>query len=150
MAGPYNTALARPTREDTFLVSLTVDNTDMGVWDTKSGGNADSEEAKYYPGGMAMEISLGGRQTVENITLGREFDWGRDLPSLNFLLSRRGRGTVTIGQQLLDIDGNARGNPITASGTLKSVQIPDHDSQGNDAAMIEIECTITSIVSTTT
>jgi hypothetical protein len=103
---------------------------------------------RYWPGGMAKEVSLGGRQTHENITLSREFDWGRDLPSLSYLLGRRGKGTVTIGQQFLDVDGNAQGNPLTATGTLKSVQAPDHDSTGNDAAMIELECTIVSLVAT--
>ena len=146
MAGPYNQPLARPTREDTMLVTLRVDDIDFGVWDKKTGGNADSEESKYNPGGMAKEVSLGGRQTHENITLSREFDWGRDLPSLGYLIDRRGRASVTIGQQFLDIDGNARGNPVTATGTLKSVQAPDHDSSGNDEALIELECTIVSIV----
>jgi hypothetical protein len=148
MAGPYNQPLSRPTREDTTLVTLRVDDVDFGVWDKKTGGNADSEETKYWPGGMAKEVSLGGRQTHENITLSREFDWGRDLPSLGYLLDRRGKAAVTIGQQFLDIDGNARGNPLTGTGTLKSVQAPDHDSSGNDAAMIEIECTIVSLVAT--
>jgi len=148
MPGPFNQPLTNPTREDTNLVTLRVDDVDFGVWDKKTGGNADSEETKYSPGGMAKEVSLGGRQNHENITLSREFDWSRDLPSLGYLLDRRGRGAVTIGQQFLDIDGNARGNPLTSTGTLKSVQAPDHDSSGNDAALIEIECTIVSMVST--
>lgn len=148
MAGPFNQPLSRPTREDTTLVTLRVDDVDFGVWDKKTGGNADSEEQKYPPGGMAKEVSLGGRQTHENITLSREFDWGRDLPSLGYLLDRRGKAGITIGQQFLDIDGNARSNPLTATGTLKSVQPPDHDSTGSDAALIELECTIVSMVST--
>jgi hypothetical protein len=146
MAGPFNQPLARPTREDTWLVTLRVDDVDFGVWDRKTGGNADSEEAKYTPGGMATEVSLGGRQTTENITLSREFDWGRDLPSMGYLLNRRGRGSISIGQQALDIDGNARGNPVTATGTLKAVQMPDHDSSGNDPALVEIECTVVGLV----
>jgi len=146
MAGPFNQPLSRPTREDTWLITLRVEDIDFGVWDRKTGGNADSEEAKYPPGGMAQEVSLGGRQTHENITLSREFDWGRDLPSMSYLLTRRGRAVIAIGQQALDIDGNARGNPVTATGTLKSVQMPDHDSSGNDPALVEIECTIANIV----
>ncbi|HKV66544.1 MAG TPA: hypothetical protein VJN72_00535 [Gaiellales bacterium] len=148
MAGPFNQPLSRPTREDTQLVTLRVDDVDFGVFDKKTGGNADSEETKYTPGGMAKEVSLGGRQTHENITLSREFDWGRDGPGVAYLIGRRGRAAVTIGQQFLDIDGNARGNPITATGTLKSVQVPDHDSSGNDAALLELECTIVSLVAT--
>jgi hypothetical protein len=52
-----------PTREDTWLVSLSIDGRDLEVWDKLSGGEVDSDESKYRPGGMAAEISLGGTIT---------------------------------------------------------------------------------------
>jgi hypothetical protein len=57
-----------PTREDTWLITASVDGRDLGVFDTSSGGELDSEESKYKPGGMAGEISLGGTRTYGNLT----------------------------------------------------------------------------------
>jgi hypothetical protein len=69
-----------PTREDTWLITCSVDGRDLGVFDTKSGGELDSEEAKYKPGGMAAEISLGGSRTYGNLTITRYADYVRDWP----------------------------------------------------------------------
>jgi hypothetical protein len=108
-------AAAAPTREDTWLLTVNVDGRDLGVFDTLSGGELDSEESKYQPGGMAAEISLGGRKTI---------------------------GNVTIGQTPLDPMGARAGEPLTYTGTLKTVTPPDVDSTGTDAAQLTLEATI--------
>ena len=74
-----------PTREDTWLVTVAVDGRDLGVFDTVSGGEIDSEEAKYRPGGMAAEICLGGLRTIGNVTVGRYLDTQRDWPLVKWL-----------------------------------------------------------------
>jgi hypothetical protein len=130
-------------REDQRRVTVSVDGVgSLGVFDSKTGGNADSEETKYRPGGMATEISLGGPQTMENVTVGRLFDLFRDLPVLPQLFAARGKASVTITDQPLDADGNAFGKPVVYHGKLKAVQMPDHDSNSNDAAKLELECSI--------
>jgi hypothetical protein len=126
-------------RQDTWSVSVSVDDVDYGVWDKKSGGNADSEETKYKPGGMAPEITLGGSQSVENVTLSRLYDLNRDHQIISTLLARRGRAPAVVKQQPLDHDGNVFGSPVVFRGVLKAVNVPDVDSEGNDAAMVEIE-----------
>jgi hypothetical protein len=131
-----------PTREDTWLITCAVDGRDLGVFDTKSGGELDSEEAKYKPGGMAAEISLGGSRTFGNLTIGRYCDRLRDWPTITWLHGRVGAGRVSIGITPLDPSGVRGGDPITYGGTLKTVNLPDIDSTGNDAAQIELECTI--------
>jgi len=131
-----------PVREDTHLITLTVDDRDMGTWDTWSGGEGDSEEAKYAPGGMQPEISLGGRQTLGNITLGRYLDRERDWPQIKWLYGRRGRGRVVIGLTPLDFNGARGGEPMVFTGTLKAINMPDLDSTGGDAAVYEVECTV--------
>lgn len=136
-----------PTREDTWLVSLSVDGRDLEVWDTVSGGEIDSEESKYRPGGMAAEISLGGTRTVGNITLGRNYDFLRDHPLLPWLVSRVGAGRCAIGRQPLDINGVPQGSPTRYTGTLKTVSPPDIDSMSNDPSMVELEITIDGTVS---
>jgi hypothetical protein len=81
-----------PTREDTWLITALVDGVDLGVFDSKSGGELDSEERSTSPGGMAAEISLGGTRTIGNVTLSRYCDRLRDWPRIKWLHSRVGAG----------------------------------------------------------
>src|SRR6185312_5528181 len=132
----------KPTREDTWVVTLTVDGIPQGVFDTKTGGEVDSEETKYPPGGMLREISLGGRRTIGNITLTRYCDRVRDWPNIKWLCDRVGAARVSIGQTPLDFAGAPGGKQLGYTGTLKKCQPPEPDSTGNDASKLELECTI--------
>ena len=137
-----------PTREDTHLITLSIDGgpavgtKDLGVWDTKEGGEADSEENKYKPGGMGKEISLGGTKSVGNVTIGRYYDWRRDDAVIGWLMDRVGNGRGAVGIQMLDVHGAPQGNLLTYTGTLKTVTPPDLDSTSNDPAMLSLEFTI--------
>jgi hypothetical protein len=112
---------------------------DLGVWSRRTGGNADSEETKFPPGGMADEISLGGRGTFDNITVAKLF---RDLiPYRRSLLNARGGARVTVSDQPLDRDKNPIGVPTVYVGTLKAVNFGDSDSTSNDPKLIELEIT---------
>jgi hypothetical protein len=130
-----------PTREDTLLVTVSVDGRDLGIFDQKSGGEIDSEEAKYNPGGMVGEISLGGRRTIGNVTVERYYDALRDHPLIGWLANRAGAARASIGYSPRDAGGVVRGDPYTYSGTLKTVTPPDADSTGNDAAKWSLEFT---------
>lgn len=132
---------AAPTREDTQLLTLSVDNRDLGIWDKKEGGEIDSEENKYKPGGMAQEISLGGTKTIGNCTFTRLFDWSRDDPLMPWLYPRVGNGRGALGVQMLDITGAPRGRLMTLGGTLKTLTPPDLDSTSNDPALVAMEFT---------
>lgn len=134
-------ATTAPTREDTWLISLSIDGRDLEVWDKISGGEVDSEESKYRPGGMAAEISLGGTRTIGEITISREYDRLRDHPLLSWLFNRVGAGRCVIGRQPLDYNGAPSGNPTTYTGTLKTVTPPDVDSMSNDPALLELAVT---------
>lgn len=131
-----------PTREDTWLITAALDGRDLGVFDTKSGGELDSEEAKYKPGGMAQEISLGGSRTFGNLTISRYCDYVRDWPLIKWLSTRVGAGRGAIGLTPLTVNGERAGDPLTYSGTLKTATPPDLDSTGTDAAMLTLEFTI--------
>lgn len=125
-------------REDTYSVKVSVDGRDLGVWDKMEGGEIDSEETRYRPGGLAEEIPLGGTRTRGNITLSKLYDEGvHDV--YHWLDSRAGRGSVVVTRQPLDPDGNAFGRPLVYVGTLKSVAPPAIDSESSDAALVEIE-----------
>jgi len=112
---------------------------DFGIWDKRSGGELDSEETTYYPGNMSDRISLGGRVVPGNNTLQRLFAGDRDQRQLATLYKCVGKAAVTITEQPLDRDGNAYGNPIVWTGTLKKVASPNRDSESNNPALIEIE-----------
>lgn len=129
-------------RQDTWRIIMHLNGNSFGVWDKKSGGEVDSDDTKYYPGGMAPPISLGGRVTPGNVTLSRIFDRKDDGGKINTLLAAAGKGTVVISQRVLDQDGNPYGSPIIYNGKLKRVSVPDVDSESSTAAMIEIEVSI--------
>jgi hypothetical protein len=133
------------TRADTWRVTVGVNGIHTGVWDVKEGGDVDSNELTYKPGGMVDPISLGGSRTVNNVTLRRNYRLGRDHSVSQRWLNWAGKGKVVVTQQPLDEDGNSWGSPIVYQGTLKRVKLPDHDSQSSDAAMIEIEVTVSGI-----
>lgn len=134
-----------PQREDTAAISVRIkfvgDSgfTDTGIWDKRSGGDVDSEETKYYPGGMKDPISLGGRITPGNNTLSRLFEGSRDQNILGRLFAAAGKAEVIVAEQPMDIEGAAYGRPIVWTGRLKKVTPPPRDSESNNAALIEIE-----------
>lgn len=129
------------SRQDQYSVSVTVDGIRLGVWDTLEGGEVDSEETKFKPGGMAPSVSLGGSVEVGNVTVSRLYDLARDHSIVHWLLGRVGRAQVVVSKQPLTADAAAYGSPIVYRGILKSVTPPEVDSTGSDPSMIELEVT---------
>lgn len=147
-ATAFTMAAGGPTRQDTFLVSVQVQDmstqkmVDYGVWDKMTGGDLDSQDVQYRPGGMGPPISLGGPRTTNNVTVSRLYRLNRDHTKLAKLLAAVGGGKMTVSKQPLDIEGNTFGRPIVLNGRLKSVKHPDVDSEANAAALIELEMTV--------
>ena len=135
------------SRQDQYAIAVAIDGADTGIWDKKSGGEMDSEETKYKPGGLAGTITLGGSVTPGNLTVSRIFDLNRDLPAVKGWLNRVGRAGVTVTVQSLDVDGNAFGAPIVYTGKLKMVTPPEVDSESSDAGMVEIEVSPDGVIS---
>jgi hypothetical protein len=137
--------MSTPTREDTWYVRASVDGRELGVFDTHAGGEVDSEESKYRPGGMDAEISLGGRQTIGNVTVARYYDVLRDHPLYVWLCSRAGKARGAVTWWPMTITGVVAGDGVTQHGTFKRAQRSDIDSNGGDAATLELEFTMDSI-----
>ena len=133
----------QPARQDTWVIRVTLDDKVVygDIFDKKTGGEFDSEDAKYYPGNMGASIALGGRATVGNVTLQRIYLHERDHNNINTWLDAVGRGRVKITQQPLDFDGNVydKQKVITYSGILKRVLVPEVDSEASGASLLEIE-----------
>lgn len=136
------------SRLDQYDVSISVNGTNLGTWDKMSGGAIDSEELKYKPGAMATEISLGGPITVGNVTVSRLYDLQRDHPLVPTLKGAVGKGVVVVRKQPLDLNRSPFGNPIVYTGTLKTLTLPEPDSEGSGSpAMVELEISSAGIVS---
>lgn len=126
-------------RTDQFAVTVAVDDTPLGVFDTWDGGDTSAEEIKYKPGGMSPQKSLGGSATTDNVTVARLYELARDHDLARWLRSRVGKGAVTASKQPLDVDGNPWGKPEVITGKLQRVTTPNHDSEDNGAARFELE-----------
>jgi len=127
------------SRQDQGAITVVIDGENTGIWDKLSGGEVDSEETKYKPGGMAKEISLGGSVNTGNVTISRLYVLARDHVKIKQWISRVGKAVVTVSKQPLDVDGNAFGDPLVYNGILKMVTPPELDSESNDAALVELE-----------
>ena len=79
-------------RKDQHRVSVIVDGNNIGVFDVMTGGETDSDELKYRPGGMAAVISLGGVVTVGQLIVSRLYTLERDHLLVHDLLRRVGLG----------------------------------------------------------
>jgi hypothetical protein len=135
------------SREDQYNVTVEVEAfgsqpaKSLGTFDGFDGGEIDSEEAKFYPGGLAQAVSLGGRVNVGNVTVSRLYDLARDHANGGYLIAAVGKAKVIITKASLDVDGNAIGTPYVYKGTLKTFTPPNHDSQSSDPALFELEIT---------
>ena len=129
------------SRVNQHLITVTVDGEDFGVWDTWEGGNIDSEETKYRPGGMAPQKSLGGEAALENVTVTRLYELERDHDLMRRALRKvaNGQPLASASRQPLDVDKNPFGAPLIYNGVLKAVQTPNLDSNDDGEAMWGLE-----------
>lgn len=120
---------------------------DLGVWDTHSGIEIDSDEQKYRAGD-GVWLSLGGQSEPANVTVTRILQRERDMPLMGRLLDAAGKAGGYITQQPLDEDGSAWGPAMQAKGTFKRVKLAESDSNArSDPSMMELEFTIVTVVS---
>jgi hypothetical protein len=129
-------------RRDQYLINVYVDYPglgDLGTFDTLTGGEVDSEELKYRPGGMAEAVSLGGTKTINNVVAGKMFEYDTDLPKAHTLAKAVGRANVTVTKVHLDVDKNPYGARLVYTGKLKTVSFPEVDSESSEAGIMTLE-----------
>lgn len=117
----------------------------LGRWDKREGGLADSEETKIRPAGLG-EIAIGGVQTADNVTCSRIYHLDRDRAIIAALRAARGKADASASQETLDAHENPTGDMSTWAGVLKSVMIFEADTTSNDEAEIVIEISTSSPV----
>jgi len=133
-------------RQNQWNITVTVDGTKLGTFEAFSGGEVDSEETTYFLGAMGPRISLGGSQSVGNVTVGVLYDLAAIHSQYHWLAQRAGKASMEVAKQPLDTDGNAYGRPAVYRGRLKQVNGPEVDAQSSDAAVLELEMTVSGTV----
>jgi hypothetical protein len=124
-------------REDTYSVYLRVDTIgDVGEFDSLDGGDADSEEKVYTANGGVL-ISLGGKQTIEPLTLERLYTEATHA-LYHRLVAVRGRVRAYVTKQPETPDGKPLGRSIVYGGVLKTVTGSKVDSESNEAAKLTV------------
>ena len=133
------------SRENLFLIHLSIDGTDLGIWDSWAGGDKDTNSTKYRSGGEPNEESLGGGNVFTDLTIGRNYRLSRDNGIMGFLFDKCGIGAVVAQKQPLDRSYQPYGSPTIASGVLKTVTDAKVDSNANNAAILSVVVEINSL-----
>lgn len=133
-------------RQDLWLITVTIDGVPVpGNFDKRDGGEADTSETKYRPGGSPDEVSLGGPRNIGNVTIGRLFVRERDLSLCKRYVNRVGKASVVVSQTALDEDNVASGEPFIWTGKLKRCTLPTADANSQGASMFELEISTSSV-----
>ena len=127
-----------PSRKNNYRVYGAVDGKDLGLFETWSGGDNDSDDTPYTDGD-GTDVSLGGKQSRDPITIGRRVKSDRDLPIYEWLVSRRGKGEAVFTKQYVDDEENPVGKPIIRRGKFKKVTDPEADKGSSDPSTFELE-----------
>jgi hypothetical protein len=110
---------------------------DCGYFQKSTGGDGDSEEAKWGAGGMGRARARGGRPTKANKTASRAYSPSRD-GVLYDRLYPFGRHRCTLSDLVLDLDGNVV-ESTPHPGVLKAMNRGDYDDTSNDQRTFTIE-----------
>lgn len=131
--------------EQSSLVTVVVDGTNFGVFDTYAGGDALAKSVKHRPGGMGSERSYVTLASYSDMKVSRVLEIDRDWDMAAFLTVFAGRvpGSVTV--QPLDGDGNAFGNSHTFSGVFLGVSGIKGDSNSEAVQMVDLDFSIETV-----
>lgn len=129
-------------RADQHQITGTLAGRRLGLFDEFSGGDVTAQNAESWPAGQQGKVSRGGRRSVENITVTREYDPARD--DLHFAEQQAGRpGAFQIAVHPLDDDGNPTGRPRIYTGALVGVTSPEVAQNSDDIADVAYELSVT-------
>ena len=130
-----------PSRENQSRVTVSVDGVSLGAWEQRTGGESNSASTQYSLAGMGPRISLGGRQEVSDVVVRKLYD--ADIQSrFKWLAGRVGKAKAVVADQRLDDEGNALGDPLVWTGTLKYAKAPDSNSDSDAAGLCELQIAI--------
>lgn len=126
-----------------YLVTVAIDGSPLGVFDSRTGGESDSDIATRWTGeGRKLYPARG---NVGDVTVVRGYERERDHERVRALRLRVGRAQMTVSEQPLDEDGNAWGKPTVWTGILKTVNGGDVNSDSEDPRDLELSMTVKTV-----
>jgi hypothetical protein len=126
------------------LITVTVDNEPLGVFDTLSGGDVTAEPTKRRSGGGNMK-SYAAHADYDDLTVSRVLERERDHEKLRRLRRRVGKATASVSEQPLDDEGAPWGKPTVYTGRLTGVTPGEADSDSADVRMFELTFQISEV-----
>lgn len=131
--------------EQQWLVSLTVDGEDYGVFDSFTGGDVVAPTVKHRPGGMGPEVTYNSLPAFSDVVVGRVYQTNRDHALINKLHAKAGRKAASVTLQPLDNDGHPWGVARVYQGRLISIKDGKTDSNSNAPRMFEVDIAVETI-----
>ncbi|XBB66865.1 hypothetical protein ABFU82_22575 [Nocardioides sp. WV_118_6] len=122
--------------QDQYRVTVTVDGRPLGVFDSRSGGESDTDITKKKTGEGPKVYSS--KPDTGDVTVGRGYERERDHELARWLRTRCGKGKMVISEQPLDDEDQAWGVPTTWTGILKTVNTGDTDTDSSDPRELEL------------
>lgn len=123
-----------------YLVTLTVDGIgDIGIFDTRKGGDNSIKVTMHRPGGMVPQKSFVTLPDYSTVTVSRVYERVRDHELVRALRTVAGKAFGTVTEQPLDTDGNAWGTPVTWRGRIGNIKPGDVDSNSTSVRMFDVD-----------
>lgn len=137
-------ALAIAASEQNYLVTVVVNGTALGVFDSWSGGDAVAKSNKHRAGGMGPEKAYASLPSYTDMTVSRVLEPARDWELVRSLKNLAGDVNASVTIQPLDADGNTWGKPKVYSGMFLGVKDGKVDSTSDAIKMFELDisCTV--------
>lgn len=127
-------------RSDQASIGVTVAGIpiDNESWDVLDAGDAEVDNLKVAPGGMAPYLDLGGIPKPSNLTVARL--WSDTLIVVfKQLYNVAGQAPVTVTYTVLEPNRTASAlPPLTYTGTLGTVTRPNYKAGASEEAMLQI------------
>ncbi len=128
--------------EQDLLVTVVVNGTTLGVFDSSSGGTATAPSVKHRAGGQKNQQSFPTQPVYSNVMVRRVNQMTRDWELIRQLKPLAGLVPMSVTVQPLDATRNSYGNAQTATGLLLSVKEPTSDSDSDALQTWELEMSV--------
>ena len=128
-----------------WLISVTVDGQQLGIFDKKTGGDVQAKGNKHRPGGMGPERSYVSLPVYSDLKVNRVYERTRDHELVRTLIGKAGIVNASISEQPLDANGVVFGAPLIYTGRFLGVNQGDADSTSENPRMFELDIEVTSI-----
>jgi hypothetical protein len=131
--------------EQQWLVSVQVQDLQLGVFDTFSGGDVAAPAVKHRPGGMGPEVTYNSLPAYSDVVCGRVYETQRDHALISQLHNLTGRAIASVTLTPLDENGTPWGAPRVYQGRLISVKDGKTDSNSNAPRMFEVDIAVETV-----